>query len=215
MTNTTRPVSFINFHGMTLLVVENGGKNYVEVKPLGDLVGMKWRTLRETVQSGDNLILYGTRRLLPVLFNVLRTNKALLTDVSGPPRGPQTPGQEVSEGVSETENESENGVLHILFERVQMFLARINTSQMRVQGNVVGADYLLALQVEWAQVLHKYDLGEQVKVFQAELIKLINARAGKTTPAEATALTALIGKTLAEMGHPLPADPQHSLPLES
>ena len=214
--NTTQPVSFIRFHGMTLLVVENGGKHYVEAKPLNDLVGLNWRTTRPTITSGDNVILYGIRRLVPPSFNVLGSpstpesaSGSPSVDVSGIAGCPQTANLD---GPSE-------GVLHILFERVQMFLARVNTSQMRVQGNVTGANYLLALQIEWAQALHSYETNGVArknghKEGLAELMGLYKVRSLAETPGERAALAALFRDSFEALGHPLPADPQQSL-LES
>jgi hypothetical protein len=206
--NTTRAVSFFDFHGMTMLVAENGGKRYVEAKPLSDLVGLNWRTTRPTITSGDNLILYGICRLIPPAFNVLGSARAPLDHVSGVP-----------EQGSETEIASENGVLHILFERIHMFLARISTSQMRVQGNVTAANYLLSLQIEWAQVLHKYEMGDVVSkkslADDANLVmNLMKARA-IAKPREALAYDTMIANAFAAMGYELPDDPQKSLPLQS
>lgn len=214
---STRPVHFADFHGMTLLVVENGGKNYVEVKPLGDLLGMRWRTLRETVQSGDNPILYGTKRLMPAVFNVVRINVDSLTDVSGPPGGPQTPDTEVATGAHETENVPADGVLHMLLERVQMFLARINTSQMRVQGNNTGANHLLTLQIEWAQVLHRHVMREEVvtksrKDHAALVANLMRTRA-LARPHEVAAFDSIVRDFMVQMGYPPALDPQQALAL--
>lgn len=218
--NKTRAVSFFEFHAATMLVVENAGKRYIEVKPLGDLVGMDWRRLRDTVQDGDNAILYGTRRLIPVKFNVVERNHVNQSgiDVSGGPRPPLTPTLDADKGGVVTENPSETGVLHILFERVQMFLARVKTNQMRVQGNESGANYLLTLQIEWAQVLHKYEAGDVVsKKGMAEdaslLMNLMKARA-IAKPREVLAYDTMIANAFAAMGYELPVDPQQFLPLE-
>jgi hypothetical protein len=219
--NATKAVSFFDFHGMTMLVTRHQGKRYVEAKPFGDLLGMRWRTLRETLQSGDNAILYGTKRLIPPVFNIFVAKNDRLNEsgieVSGPPRGPLDPVCDVVEDGSETENTSENGVLHILFERVQMFLARVNTTQMRVQGNVMGANYLLALQIEWAQVLHQYEAGDVVSKKgrmddQAFVANLMKTRA-LAKPYELAAFDRMLRDAMADMGYQLDFDPQQALPL--
>lgn len=206
--NKTRPASFINFHGMTLLVVENGSKNYVEAKPLSDLVGLAWRATRQTIQADDNLILYGTRRLVPPVFNVC-------PDTSIRVDGAEKP----SEVGEETGNESSEGVLHILFERIQMFLARVNTGQMRGKGNVLSANYLLTLQIEWAQVLHRYESGDVVskkgRKDDAGLVANLMKTRAVAKPHEAAAFDLMVRDAMAEMGYPVALDPQQSLPLES
>lgn len=207
------PVTFIDFHGMKLLVVENDGKRYVEVKPLGDMVGLDWRTLRDGVQRDDGAILFGTRRLLPVVFNVVPDCVDESIAVSGGLKPPLDPGLTTTEGDSQTENGPKKGVLHILFERVQMFLAQINTSRVRANGNENAANYLLALQIEWAQVLHKYDMGQSVAVKAqrdgvAELEKLAKLRTLMVTTAEKDAASVLIREAYANLGCLLPEDPQ-------
>lgn len=214
------PVTFIDFHGMKLLVVENVGKQYVEVKPLGDMLGMKWRTLRETVLEADNAIRYGTKRLLPAEFNRMPDTTIRVEAVSplstgslGPPRGPLGADLDGIGEPDQTEIRPEIGVLHILFERVQMFLARVNTSQMRVNGNESGANYLLALHIEWAQVLHKYDMGQSVAVKAqrdgvAELEKLAKLRTLMVTTAEKDAASVLIREAYANLGCLLADDPK-------
>lgn len=233
--NKTRAVSFFHFHGMTMIVAEHQGKRYVEAKPFGDLLGMKWRSLRDTVQAGDNAILYGAKRLLPPVFNVctdtsirvdtvkqgsnlgLPAKNEAEIDVLGPTGGPLDPDLSGSDGRQEPENTSENGVLFILFERVQMFLARVNTSNMRVKGNVTGANYLLALQIEWAQVLHGYEAGDVVSKKarmdeQARLSNLMKTRE-LARPCEQAAFDRMLRDAMAEMGYPIDLDPQQTLPL--
>lgn len=216
----TTPVAFIAFHGLNLLVVENGGKRYVEVKPLGDMLGMKWRSLRETVLEGDNPILYGTKRLLPPEFNRLPDTSVREVAVSplstgglGPLRGPLDPELDGATDTDQTETGPEIGVLHILFERVQWFLSRIHTGRLRVNGNEGGANYLLALHIEWAQVLHKYDMGQSVAVKAqrdgvAELEKLAKLRTLMVTTAEKDAASVLIREAYANLGCLLADDPK-------
>ena len=62
---STRAVNFINFHGLTMLVVEHQGIDYIEAKPLCDLSGIDWRGARRALQEGDNAVLYGVQRLIP------------------------------------------------------------------------------------------------------------------------------------------------------
>ena len=60
MIQTTQPVNFIRFHGFTLLIVAHDGIEYIEARPLCEVIGLNWRRARDTVQSGDNATLYGT-----------------------------------------------------------------------------------------------------------------------------------------------------------
>lgn len=181
----TRPVNFIRFHGLNLLVVEHDGVEYVAARPLVELAGMPWKRARKTLFSAGNVTLYGTCELETAIFDGPRPLKG-----------------------------AEKAV-YFRFDRARMFLARINTDRMRANGNVEAADRLLALQVEWAKVLQDYE----TKGFAGkpgvtrDLIGLIKARAATENTRERAALTAMIAETCADLGHPLPPDPQGELAL--
>lgn len=181
---TTRPVNFIRFHGLTLLVVENGGIEYTEAKPLTDLCGIHWKSAKVTLKSGDNAVLYGTTALFPPKI-----------DGVGSASTPQ------------------NEALYIRLDRSRIFLARVSTSQMRAQGNVVAAETLLALQIEWAEALHSYETnGIAVKKGRREdlgdLGLLYKLRGMAKTPEERAALARQIADHHKEMGYPLTPDRQ-------
>lgn len=187
MNKTTKPVNFIHFHGLTLLVVECDGVEYVPARPLCDLAGMDWKGARRSLFEPDNATLYGSAELEEPVFDALR--------------GLKSPQKQVC----------------IRLDRGRMFLARIHTSRMRANGNEAAADQLLALQVEWAEALHAYEShGIAVKKgkrdARAELVALIKARGTSPTAPERTALSNLIAEALAELGQDLPAEPQLSLP---
>lgn len=197
--NFARPDSFIRFHGLTMLVVENGGVRYAPAKPLSDLFGLAWRKTRETIQEGDNPEIYGTRQLVPLNFDVLPDLK-----VSPTPASPEADGGE------ETEIGSSRAVFYIRLDAVYLFMARINTSRVRVNGNVSTADFLLELQKEWRQVLYEYETNGFVvkKTHKDELLRMLKARGGKLSPQEEAALTELIGESFAALGKRLAPSPQ-------
>jgi hypothetical protein len=185
--STTRPVNFIHFHSLNLLVVEYEGVEYVPLKPLSDLACVDWRNTKKSLLNPDNVTLLGVKTLKsPVFVGV---------------RGDITPTQEA---------------IYIQLDRARMFLARINTARMRSHGNVGAAQTLLSLQIEWAEALHAYETtGVAVKKGHREdlgtLMGLIKTRGDGASPTERAALTALIAQTFAELGQPLPADPQSDL----
>lgn len=182
-----KPVSFIRFHGLTLLVVEHAGTQYVPLKPLSDLAGIDWRNTKKGMNQEENVKLFGAKWLERPVF--------------------------ASEGGDITPTPE---VLYIQLDRARMYLARINTARMKAHGNVDAAEMLLALQIEWAEALHAYEsnglaIKKGHKEARAELIGLIKARGTAPTPAEREALTTLIRDTFADLGVTLPADPQLSL----
>ncbi len=187
---TTRPVSFINFHGLTILVVAHQGVEYVEAKSFAELACVDWKSAKRAISSGDSAVLYGTAELIP----------------------PQIRG---AGGASTPQPR-----IFIRLDRARMYLARINTNQMRGQGNQDGAEQLLALQIEWAQVLHQYEThGLAVKAGRQsglrDLMGLVKARALISDPRERRALTQLIHEEMRAMGLPLDAmdGAQGQLPL--
>lgn len=203
--NITKPVNFIHFHGITLLVVQHEGIEYVNAKVLNDLIGLNWRRIKETIQGGDNAVLYGTTRLITPNFEELEA-----------PRGLQTPTSEGGTEGQATEKQSPRGTLHIRLDRSRMFLARVNTNAMRVNNNVAAADALLALQIEWADALHNYETHgvaakANVRATQQQLMGLMKART-LAKPTEQAAFTALIAQLLTELGQPIATDHQQNLP---
>ena len=184
--NAAQPVNFIRFHGLTLLVVEHGGVEYIDPRALCELAGMQWKGARRTLSSAENTKLYGTTEFS-------RPEIAGLGTTSCP-----------------------EAAIHIRLDRARMFLARINTAHMKAKGNVDAADALLALQIEWAEALHAYETdGVAVKKghreARAELIGLLKARGTPPTPVERMALSALISETFASLGQPLAEDAQLKL----
>lgn len=125
--NNTKFKTVISFHGILLTVVENEGTDYIPLKPIVEMLGTQWKTARETAYSGDNQKLYGTCELIEPAFNVLNTLKGTKKAV------------------------------FILLEAGEMYLARVNTSRLRANGNKPAAEYLLAIQKEWRQALHNYE----------------------------------------------------------
>jgi hypothetical protein len=203
---STQPVNFIRFHGLTLLVVENGGIEYINAKALSDLIGLAWRKTRETIQSGDNVILYGTRRLAHPVFDALRDQRVSQKDSS-----------EQEEGDTKTENTALRGDLYLQLQRARMFLARVNTNQVRAQGNASAADFLLALQMEWARALHAYEtdgiaVKNARKEARAELVGLMKVRV-LATALERPAFDAVVRDAMAELGYAPDMDPQQLLAL--
>lgn len=193
MTNTTQPVGFIHFHGLTLLVVRYEGVDYVPAKPLSDLTVTDWRSTRRTLELEDNLQLYGTKRVPNLLF--------VFRDGSFDSSNDSLKGASTSQNA---EDFARNSTLCIRLDRAHMYLARINTSQMRVQGNEDGANKLLALQIEWANVLHNYETkGFAAKANRKtalnELFNLMKIRSSATAK-EKQWLTTLIEEQALELG---------------
>ena len=92
-----------------------------------------------------------------------------------------------------------------------MYLARINTNQMRVNNNEDAADSLLNLQIEWAGVLHDYETqgvavkGGRVDARRKEensLATLVKTRKDAFIGKERDAITRMIEDKLAELGYP-------------
>lgn len=101
-----------------------------------------------------------------------------------------------------------------------MFLARVSTNNMRAKGSHTAADQLLALQTEWAQVLHRYEThGIAMKAQRSntlrDLLALARVRDGMRDPREQRAFTHLLHEEMRAIGLPLDAldDPQGRLSL--
>lgn len=119
--------TIIEFHGMLLTVITFENKAYVPLKPIVDMLGTKWDSVRKSVFYGDNPEIYGTEWLKTPEFNELEPFKG------------------------------SKKAVHILLEATETFLMKTDTNRIRAKGNEKTADYLLALQKEWRKALHDYE----------------------------------------------------------
>lgn len=215
MTAPIRITDLIHFHGLTLLVYSDGKHRYIQAKPLVDLAGIDWRTAKRTIIEPDNVTLYGTTALqLPAIHAPQGGPSPTLTDQNTPKNPSQGEPKSTPEHHSITENDlpTNVGTLCFRLDRARMFLARINASQMKAQGNLVAAEALLALQIEWAEVLHDYETkGIAIKKGQDNplnnLTKLMKLRSQAHKGPEQHILTQLIHQQLADMGYPVSSEP--------
>ncbi len=180
-TPTPQVVGIINFHDYTLWVVNHLGIEYISFKALVSIAGIQWKRASRGLNSGDNAKLYGSIELNDPVFNS--------------PPGPQGPQKQP----------------YIRLDRARIYLARINTSQVRINNSEDAADKLLALQIEWAEALHNYETsGVAVKSSHLEvrrkeeqnLAALIKTRKDTLDDKERQALTAMITDKLTELGYP-------------
>jgi hypothetical protein len=187
-TPTPQVVGIINFHGLTLWVVDHEGTEYIPARALVNLAGTDWKTARNGLFSGDAPKLFGTMELINPVFN----------DDPGAYAPKKQP--------------------YIRLDRSRLYMARINTSRMRVNNNEDAADALLALQIEWAEALHSYETtGVAVKNTRLDsrrkeehtLATLIKTRTATANAQEKAALTAMIRDKLTELGYP-PEDAEES-----
>ncbi len=210
--NACEPVNFIRFHGLTLLVVQADVTHYVPIKPVSDLLGLDWRNQRAAVQTGDNAVLYGTRRLISPVIN------AVLGGLKTPLPHPGEPSDDDFDTENSSQNSDRRADLYIRLDRAQMFLARVNTTRVRSNGNVDAANYLLALQIEWAEALHAYQLhGVAVKKGAMEDRKMLGDLMKSrvlAAPREKRAFDRMIADALHEIGYPIEDDGQQNLPLQ-
>lgn len=186
MSNKTELANIMPFYGINLVVVKFDGAYYVPLKPIVDLIGLDWRTAKNTVFSGDNAILYATKRLLPPQI------------ASG---GGDMPPQEA---------------VYIALDRVYMYLAKTNTSKIKQQGNILAAEYLLNLQIEWAKAIFQYEttgiaIKQSKSAAHRELSQLLRMRSQCKGTAEHSAISNMIKNCFIELGEQMPEDPQQSL----
>lgn len=185
---TPQVVGIINFHGLTLWVVDHEGAEYIPARALVNLAGIDWKTARKGLFSGDGPKLFGTIELINPVFN-------------------DDPGAYAPKKQA-----------YIRLDRGRMYLARVNTNRMRVNDNEDAADRLLALQIEWAEALHSYETtGVAIKNTRLDtrrkeeqnLAALIKTRTATANAQEKAALTAMIRDKLTELGYP-PEDAEES-----
>lgn len=62
---SARLVNFINFHGITRLVVEHAGIEYLPVRALCDFAGLRGETAQRSLEARNHAILYGMTQWVP------------------------------------------------------------------------------------------------------------------------------------------------------
>ncbi|QQU05978.1 hypothetical protein I6I87_07645 [Moraxella osloensis] len=139
----------IQFHGLYLIVRKYQNTEYVTLKPIVEAIGIDWRNVKRNLENEDNQKLYGAIALLSPTtdnFGGHMTQKASVETTSN------TNFEQKNEQKAQFSED-----FCIRLDRVHMFLARVNTAKVRSAGNEQVADYLLALQQEWADALHSYE----------------------------------------------------------
>lgn len=139
----------IHFHGINLIVRKYQNTEYVPLKPIVESIGIDWRNIKRNMENQDNQQLYGGLDLLSPEPDVFSGHMTKKMDVESVPSNDFE--QKISKNIQFSE------LFCIRLDRVNMFLARVNTSKVRASGNETAANYLLALQTEWAEVLHDYE----------------------------------------------------------
>ena len=166
-----RPVSLLPFHGLMLTVLTAQGVQYVPFRPVVSLLGLDWKMARRTASTTDNAELYGLQELacLPtdVYLGEPEAVEALLAGQNCS-AGPASAGcQTANPGYGYPEKTLLTKQLCLRLDRVHMYLARVNTSILRAKGKADAADWLLAMQKEWAGALYQYEMhGIAVKAGQ-------------------------------------------------
>ena len=127
--SNSKITDIIHFHGITLPIITYENIKYIPAKYLTDLAGVDWRTAKRSLLEEENVLLYATKQFKSPIF--------------------------ASQGGSPT---TQDNIIHIQFDRAYLYLARINTKIMKAMGKVTAAEKLLQLQIEWATVLHDYEI---------------------------------------------------------
>lgn len=126
--STAKITDIIYFHGVTLPIITWDNIKYIPAKYLTDLAGIDWRTAKRSLLDEENVLLYAIKQFKSPVIASQGGNVTTLEDV-----------------------------IHLQFDRAYLYLARINTRIMKGKGNIIAAEQLLELQIEWAKVLHDYE----------------------------------------------------------
>jgi len=93
-----------------------------------------------------------------------------------------------------------------------MYLARVNTSILRAKGKADAADWLLAMQKEWAGALYQYEMhGIAVKAGQHKSLKELFVMRRHAIGEEKARLSYLIALALDGLGCPREEEAQQEM----
>jgi hypothetical protein len=157
-----------DFMGVLHPVWDYQGERVIYIKHLVDQIGLDWRNQRTKVLDGDNATLYGTMK-----FELLPNSGG-----ASIPENSDTPPETVAGGagfIQKLQFVTPKEGVYLVLKRVEIYLARLSTNQIRARGNEDAANILLALQQEWADALHQYEsLGVAIKKNFVDDLKLFN-----------------------------------------
>lgn len=193
-TELAKQVGQVDFEDMTLNVYRYQNEQYVQLRPIVEMLGLTWKHARETVFSADNADLYGVNQFISSPTDAYLGEQGQFS----PPYG--------------GENEVSKLPVYILLERVEMYLARVNTGRMRANGKEKAANKLLALQKEWAKVLHLYNTGHTVgkTTDKRLLVSMIKTLPTIKDPVRRQAIEQMVDDDLKNLGY-IVEDPQGDL----
>ena len=137
---------FFEFRGVNHPVYSDGERDYFFVKSLVEQIDLSWHGQRAKLLDGDNLVLFGTAN---AVFGSASCSKTAQTDGNEPKNSQNN-------CVDSDVLKAKEGI-YIRLDRVQTYLHRLSTNQIRKRGNSNAADYILELQQEWADALHQYE----------------------------------------------------------
>lgn len=179
MQTTAQITDIIYFHGMTLPVITFENVKYIPAKPIVDAIGLDWRSAKKSILEEDNAILYGTKWI----------NAPKIAGLGGA----STP--------------SEDQTVCFELEHARSYIMRVNTRQVKAQGNKEAAKQIQALQKEWSTAIHNYETKgiaskDKSKTDTAELMNLMKLRQ-MASSIEKQAFTQLLHQKMAELGLPI------------
>ena len=146
------------------------------------------------MQSAENTALFGIKALYPAPVDTYLGEVAAKSAPYG------------------AEKSADKKPLFIRLDRVHLYLARVQTAQMRANGNVAAADRLLALQQEWAGALYQYEMhGIAVKAGQHKSLKELFVMRRHAVGEEKARLSYLIALALDGLGCPREEDAQQEM----
>lgn len=194
--------------GVEIRTIEINGIAYVSARGTTDVFNLNLAKQKSQLEDKDNIILYGVIDISTPEFADYRDHKVTIT---GKNRGENT---NFASQASRKKGQHADREDHIFIrmDRAMMFIARVSTARMRVNGNEEGADAILAKQLEYAQALHDYEtLGiainrnhfgadEMRRKQRLTVAKLIQIKSATADAADRHVLASLIGEAAGEIG---------------
>lgn len=182
--------------GREIRTIEVNGTHYVSARGVTSVFDLNWRKQKQRLLVKDSVILYG------------------VIDISAPEYA-----DIVTLGSGYLSRSDMDDTLFMRMDRAMMYIARVSTAQMRVNGkNESGADAILSKQIEFAQALHDYETfgiainknhwgqSEVLRKQRLAVVALINAKNKASDKADRQLLETMIRTAADECNAPYQPD---------
>lgn len=176
--------------GHVIRTIEIEEVPYISARGIVEVFNLDFRKQKKQLLEPDSVILYG-------VIDISTPEFAIFANLGSPKTGRHV---DLDDNV------------FLRMDRAMMFIARVSTANMRANGNIKGANAILALQLKFAQALHDFQMmgiainRDHIAQSNADvakinsIVKMVYAKNRSADGQDRKLLARLIGSRAADLG---------------